>query len=193
MSDWKQAYYEILSSYVGMYKEARGNLELRNEILAEVKGKILEHEPLHSVELPQNLRVVRPLFIMLDRSENKEDAGEGESAREEKSRPTKAGDYKKAFTAFTAAQWVFNEEMDSYDRERRDTKDPKTIGQRTRIVQQWWESLSDDGKAEAGRAAEKWNKLGHESGEGQIKLAVCEAAPGDGKKVSTESSQSSKD
>ncbi|KAI6132441.1 hypothetical protein EDD16DRAFT_1699580 [Pisolithus croceorrhizus] len=57
MSDWKQAYSEILSSYVGMYKEVRGNLELRNEILAEVKGKILEHEPLHSVELPQNLRV----------------------------------------------------------------------------------------------------------------------------------------
>ncbi|KAI6166492.1 hypothetical protein EDD17DRAFT_1752630 [Pisolithus thermaeus] len=91
---------------------------------------------------------------------SKEDAGEGENAREEKARPTKARDYKKAFTAFTAAQQVFKEEMDSYDRERRDTKDPKTIGQRTRIVQQWWESLSDDRKAEAGRAAEKWNKLG---------------------------------
>ncbi|KAI6124228.1 hypothetical protein EDD16DRAFT_1768961 [Pisolithus croceorrhizus] len=250
MSDWKQAYSEILSSYVGMHKEARGNLELRNEILAEVKGKILEHEPLHSVELPQNLRVVRPLFIMLDRSEqdeiviiqqiltlaftgkNKEDIGEGEKAREEKARPTKAGDYKKAFTAFTAVQQVFKEEMDSYDRQRRDTKDCKTIGQRTRIVQQWWESLSDDRKAEAGRAVEKWNKLdlvlswqinryhrnnlpamakdfietvqrtmgshvvmfvGHESGESQIKLAVFETAPGDGKKVFTESSQSSKD
>ncbi|KAI6138728.1 hypothetical protein EDD17DRAFT_1770887 [Pisolithus thermaeus] len=57
MSDWKQAYSEILSSYAGMCKEARGNLELRNEILAEVEGKILQHEPLHSVELPHNLRV----------------------------------------------------------------------------------------------------------------------------------------
>ncbi|KAI6124314.1 hypothetical protein EV401DRAFT_2069004 [Pisolithus croceorrhizus] len=57
MSDWKKAYSEILSSYAGMYKEARGNLELRNEIMAEVKGKILQHEPLHSVELPHNLRV----------------------------------------------------------------------------------------------------------------------------------------
>ncbi|KAI6137002.1 hypothetical protein F5141DRAFT_1059930 [Pisolithus sp. B1] len=201
-----------------MYKEARGNLELRNEILAEVKGKILEHEPLHSVELPHNLRVVRPLFIMLDRSENKEDTGEGENAREEKARATKAGDYKKVFTAFTAAQQVFKEEIDAYDRERRDTKDPKTIGKRTKIVQQWWESLSNDQKLEAGRAAEKyWRKnlpamakdlivtvqrtlgphvvmfVGHESGEGQIKLAVFETAPGDGKKVFTESSQSSKD
>ncbi|KAI6159312.1 hypothetical protein EDD17DRAFT_1762602 [Pisolithus thermaeus] len=35
--------------------------------------------------------------------------------------------------------------------------------------------------------------VGHESGEGQIKLAVFESAPGDGKKVFTESSQSSKD
>ncbi|KAI6138726.1 hypothetical protein EDD17DRAFT_1770883 [Pisolithus thermaeus] len=181
MSDWKKAYSEILSSYVGMYKEARGNLELRNEILAEVKGKILEHEPLHSVELPQNLRVaiwmewlsqldpeeqqdeiaiIQQILTLAFTEKNKEDAGEGENAREEKARPTKAGDYKKAFRAFTAAQLVFKEEMDSYDRERRDTKDHKTIGQRTGIVQQWWESLSDDRKAEAGRAAEKWNKLG---------------------------------
>ncbi|KAI6160724.1 hypothetical protein EDD17DRAFT_1760196 [Pisolithus thermaeus] len=35
--------------------------------------------------------------------------------------------------------------------------------------------------------------VGHESGEGQIKLAVFETAPGDGKKVFTESSQSSKE
>ncbi|KAI6120244.1 hypothetical protein EDD16DRAFT_1518990 [Pisolithus croceorrhizus] len=243
MGLWNDFAKKARLMFQGMYKDARGNLELRNEILAEVRGKILEHESLHFVELPQNLRVVRPLFIMLDRSEwlsqpdpedqqdeiaiiwhiltlaftgkNKEDAGEGENAREEKARPTKAGDYKKAFTAFTAAQWVFKEEMDSYDRERRDTKDPKTIGQRTRIVQQWWESLSDDRKAEAGRAAERKNLpamakdfietvqrtmgshvvmfVGHESGEDQIKLAVFETAPGGGKKVFTESSQSSKD
>ncbi|KAI6096191.1 hypothetical protein F5141DRAFT_1221017 [Pisolithus sp. B1] len=71
-----------------------------------------------------------------------------------------AGEYEKVFTAFTAAQWLFKEEMDTYDRERRDTKDSKTIGKRTKIVQQWWESLSNDQKLEAGRAAEKWNKLG---------------------------------
>ncbi|KAI6096408.1 hypothetical protein EDD16DRAFT_1522714 [Pisolithus croceorrhizus] len=198
-----------------MYKEARGNLELRNEILAEVKGKILQHEQLHSVELPHNLRVVRSLFIMLDRSEiaiiqqilalaftgkNKEDTGEGKNAGEEKARPIKAGYYKKIFTAFTAAKQVFKEEMDAYDRERRHTKDPKTIGQRTRIVQHWWESLSNNQKLEAGRAAENhWQTnlltmakdflietvqrtmgshvvmiVGHESGEGQIKLAVVE-------------------
>ncbi|KAI6106896.1 hypothetical protein EV401DRAFT_1892289 [Pisolithus croceorrhizus] len=225
-----------------MYKEARENLELRNEILAEVKGKILQHGPLHSVELPHNLRVLRPLLIMLDRSElsqldpedqddeiaiiqqilalaftgkNKEDTGEGENAGEEKARPTKAGDYKKIFTAFTAAKQVFKEEMDAYDRERRDTKDPKIIGQRTRIVQHQWESLSNNQELEAGRAAENYWRtnlltmdkdflietvqrtmgshvvmiVGHESGEGQIKLAVFEMAPGDEKKVSTESSQ----
>ncbi|KAI6014703.1 hypothetical protein EDC04DRAFT_2608941 [Pisolithus marmoratus] len=55
---------------------------------------------------------------------------------------------------------LFKDDLDLYDRERRDTKDPKTIGQRTKIVQKWWESLSDDRKAEAGRAVEKWNKLG---------------------------------
>ncbi|KAI6100064.1 hypothetical protein EDD16DRAFT_1526617 [Pisolithus croceorrhizus] len=103
----------------------------------------------------------------------------------------------------------------TYDRERRDTKDPKTIGKRTMTVQQWWESLSNDQKLEAGRAAERKNHpamakdlietvqrtmgshvvmfVGHESGKGQIKLAVFETAPGDGTKVFTESSQSSKD
>ncbi|KAI6167643.1 hypothetical protein EDD17DRAFT_1750996 [Pisolithus thermaeus] len=250
MSDWKQAYSEILSSYVGMYKEAKGNLELRNEILAEVKGKILEHEPLHSVELPQNLRVaiqmewlsqldpedwqdeiaiIQHILTLAFTGKNKEDAGEGENAREEKARPTKAGDYKKPFTAFTAAQQVFKEEMDSYDRERRDTKDPKTIGKRTRIVQQWWESLLMTGKQKLGEQQKSGTDLvlswqinrycrknlpamakdfieivqrtmgshvvmfvGHESGEGQIKLAF-ETVPGGGKKVFTESSQSRKD
>ncbi|KAI6137276.1 hypothetical protein F5141DRAFT_1209604 [Pisolithus sp. B1] len=176
MSDWKQVYSGILSSHAGKYKEARGNSELRNEILAEVKVKILQHELLESVDLPHNLRVdgvlaparsPRPgggdsshaAHLGCHRKEAG-NTGEGEDSREEQARPTKAGDYKKGFTAFTAAQQIFKEEVDSYDRERRDTKDQKTIGQRTRIVQQWWESLSDDRKAEAGRAAEKWNKLG---------------------------------
>ncbi|KAI6039281.1 hypothetical protein EDC04DRAFT_2603270 [Pisolithus marmoratus] len=97
---------------------------------------------------------------------------EGEDAREEKACPTKAGDYKKAFTAFTVAQRIFKEEMDAYDRERWDTKDPKTIGQRNRIFQQWWESVSDERKAGAGR---------------------FETAPGDGKKAFTQSLELSKD
>ncbi|KAI6124685.1 hypothetical protein EV401DRAFT_2068729 [Pisolithus croceorrhizus] len=155
MSDWKQVYSGILSSHAGKYKEARGNLELRNEILAEVKANILQHELLESEE---EIPVMQ--HILAATGKRQEDTGECEDAREEQARPTKAGDYKKGFTAFTSTQWIFKKEMDSYDRERRDTKDQKTIGQRTRIVQQWWESLSDDRKAEAGRAAKKWNKLG---------------------------------
>ncbi|KIK27335.1 hypothetical protein PISMIDRAFT_8182 [Pisolithus microcarpus 441] len=118
-----------------------------------------------------------------------EDTCEGEAAREEKARPTKAGDYKKAFTAFTAAQRIFKEEMDAFDQERRDTKDPKTIGQRNRIVQQWWGSVSDDRKSEAGRMAEKWSKLS------ALKEThdLFETAPGVGKKAFTESSELSKD
>ncbi|KAI6160852.1 hypothetical protein EDD17DRAFT_1760029 [Pisolithus thermaeus] len=160
--------------------------------------------------------------ILVATGKRQEDTGEGEDAREEQARPTKAGEYKKGFTAFISAKQIFKEEMDSYDRERRDTKDQKTIGQRTRIVQQ---------KAEAGRAAEKWNKLGapkqthdlyrrknlptmardliqtlhrtmgahvlmfvsHEAGEGQAKMAVFETAPEDGKKPFTASSEASKD
>ncbi|KAI6111789.1 hypothetical protein EDD16DRAFT_1703347 [Pisolithus croceorrhizus] len=95
---------------------------------------------------------------------SQEDGCNGEDAREEKAHPTKAGGYKKAFTPFTATQRIFKGEMDASDRERRDTKDPKTIGQRNRIIQQWWESVSGERKAEAGRAAEKWNKLGAPKG-----------------------------
>ncbi|KAI6042082.1 hypothetical protein EDC04DRAFT_2974212 [Pisolithus marmoratus] len=179
MSDWKQVYSEILSSHVGRYREARGNSQLRNEILAEVKAEILQHEPEDSVGLPPHLRVAirREFLPHLDPKDQDDeiaiiqhvlavtrkswaDSCEGEDAREEKAHPTKAGDYKKAFMAFTVAQRIFKEEMDAYDRERRDTKDPKTIGQRNRIIQQWWESVSDERKAEAGRATEKWNKLG---------------------------------
>ncbi|KAI6015714.1 hypothetical protein EDC04DRAFT_2608660 [Pisolithus marmoratus] len=158
MSDWKEVYSEILSSYV--------------------KSEILKHEPEDSVGLPPHLRVaIRTVFLPHLDLEDQDDeiaiiqhilavtrkswaeSCEDEDARE-KACPTKAGDYKKAFTAFTAVQKIFKEEIDAYDRERRDTKDPKTIGQRNRIIQQWWESVSDERKAETGRAAEKWNKLG---------------------------------
>ncbi|KAI6007907.1 hypothetical protein EDC04DRAFT_2966645 [Pisolithus marmoratus] len=212
MSDWKEVYSEILSSYVGRYKEARGNSQLRNEILAEVKSEILKHEPEDSVGLPPHLRVaIQRVFLPHLDPEDQDDeiaiiqhilsvtrkswaeSCEGEDAREEKACPTKAGEYKKAFMAFTVAQRIFKEEMDAYDRERRDTKDPKTIEQRSRIIQQWWESVSDERKAEAGRAVEKWNKLAHEAGEGQIKMAVFETAPADGKKAFTQSLESSKD
>ncbi|KAI6035871.1 hypothetical protein EDC04DRAFT_2604781 [Pisolithus marmoratus] len=221
MSDWKEVYSEILSTYVGRYKEARGNSQLRNEVLAEVTTEILQHEPEDSVGLPPHLTLaIRREFLPHLDPEDQDDkiaiiqhilavtrkswaeSCEGEDAREEKAHPTKAGDYKKAFTAFTVAQRIFKEEMDAYDRERRDTKDPKTIGQRNRIIQHWWESVSDERKAEAGRVVEKWNKtmgshevmfVAHEAGEGQIKIAVFETAPGDGKKAFTQPLESSKD
>ncbi|KAI6039495.1 hypothetical protein EDC04DRAFT_2895150 [Pisolithus marmoratus] len=122
--------------------------------LAEVKLEILKHEPEDLVGLPPHLRVaIRTVFlphldpedqddgiaiiqhILAVTRKSWEESCEGEDAREEKAHPTKAGDYKKAFMAFTAAQRIFKEEMDAYDRERRDTKDPKTIGQRNWIIQ----------------------------------------------------------
>ncbi|KAI6100762.1 hypothetical protein EDD16DRAFT_1526248 [Pisolithus croceorrhizus] len=138
------------------------HLELRNEILAEVKAIRMEYlHQLDPQDQEQDIAVMQ--HILAATGKRQEDTGDGEDAREEQALPTKVGDYKKGFTAFTAAQWIFKKEMDSYDRERRDIKDPKIIGQRIRIVQQWWESLCDDreaeAEAEAGRAAEKWNKL----------------------------------
>ncbi|KIN98406.1 hypothetical protein M404DRAFT_31412 [Pisolithus tinctorius Marx 270] len=175
MADRSEVYSDLLSSYVGKFKDAQGNSELRAEILAKVKSEILQHASEGSVALPQNLRVfiwaIRRHFlpkldpndqddegniiqhILAVAEKKKEESGEGEDAREERARPVKAGDYRKAFTEFTAGQQLFKEDMDANDRERRDTKDPKTIGQRTKIIQQWWESVSEEKKAEAGRAA----------------------------------------
>ncbi|KAI5998897.1 hypothetical protein F5J12DRAFT_895287 [Pisolithus orientalis] len=252
MADWSEVYSDLLSSYVEQYTDARGNPDLRAQILADVKSQILQQASSGSVELPQNLRVaIRRVFLpeldpedqddeehiiesilaATDKRKEQPGTGEDEDGREERTRPTKAGNYRKPFTDFTASQQLFKEDMDAYDRERRDTKDPKTIGQRTKIIQQWWESLADDKKAEAGRAASKWNKLGapkethelyrrknfpnmardfietvrrtmgsnivmflaHETTDSQIKMAVFETQPPDGKKAFSESSEPTKD
>ncbi|KAI6038355.1 hypothetical protein EDC04DRAFT_2604080 [Pisolithus marmoratus] len=162
MSDWKEVYSEILSSYA-IWRVFLPHLDPEDQ---DDEIAIIQH----------TLAVTRKSW---------EESCEGEDAREEKAHPTKAGDYKKSFMAFTAAQ-------------------------------RWWESVSNERKAEAGRAVEKWNKLGapkethdltmgshvvmfvaHEAGEGQIKMAVkttrFETAPADGKKAFTQSSESSKD
>ncbi|KAI6030405.1 hypothetical protein F5J12DRAFT_779567 [Pisolithus orientalis] len=182
--------------------------------------------------------IIESILVASDKRKEQPGTGKDEDSREERTRPTKAGNYRNPFTDFTASQQLFKEDMDAYDRERRDTKDPKTIGQRTKIIQQWWESLADDKTAEAGRAASKWNKLrapkethellvlvyfkyrrkkfpsmarefietvhwtmgsnimvflAHETTDSQIKMAVFETQPPDGKKAFSESSEPTKD
>ncbi|KAI5980640.1 hypothetical protein EDC04DRAFT_2618216 [Pisolithus marmoratus] len=192
MSDWKEVYSGILSSYVGRYKEARGNSQLRNEILAEVKSEILQHEPEDSVGLPPHLRVVRHPFHQV-----REDQDDEIAIIQHILAVTR-----KSWAESCEAQRIFKEEMDAYDRERRDTKDPKTIGQRNRIIQQWWEyrrkklpNMARDliETMHGTMASHVVMFVVHEAGEGQIKMAVFETAPGDGKKAFTQSSEWSKD
>ncbi|KAI6105970.1 hypothetical protein EDD16DRAFT_1524303 [Pisolithus croceorrhizus] len=219
MANWSEAYSDLLASYVGQYKDARGDSGLRSEILAEVKSKILQHPPSSSVVLPKNLRVaIRREFLPKldpedrDDEENiikyilevtekrKEDSDEGEDAREEKARPTKAGDYKKPFTAFTSGQRLFKDEMDTYDRERRDTKDPKTIGQRNKIIQQCYQRKNFPGMAREfidmvhrTMGSHIVMFAAHEAQDSQIKMAVFETQPQDGKKAFSGASEPSKD
>ncbi|KAI6046297.1 hypothetical protein EDC04DRAFT_2887981 [Pisolithus marmoratus] len=64
MANWSETYSDLLASYVGQYKDARGNSDLRTEILSEMKSKILQHPPSASVVLPKNLRVaIRREFL----------------------------------------------------------------------------------------------------------------------------------
>ncbi|KAI6013771.1 hypothetical protein EDC04DRAFT_2609235 [Pisolithus marmoratus] len=160
-------------------------------------------------------------YILEVTDKRKEETDEGEDAREEKTRPTKAGDYKKPFPAFTSRQRLFKGEIDSYDRERRDTKDPKTIGQRTKIIQLGgllknvinWVHLrrlmihSYQRKNFPGMAREFIDMVhrtmgshivmfaAHEAQDSQIKMAVhlVLTPPQDGKKAFSEASEPSKD
>ncbi|KAI6006639.1 hypothetical protein F5J12DRAFT_892813 [Pisolithus orientalis] len=141
MADWSEVYSDLLSSYA-----------IRRKFLPKLDPNDQDDEE----------NIIQHILAVAEK--RKEETGGGEDAREERMRPLKAGDYRKPFTEFTAGQQLFKEDMDAYDRERRDTKDPNTIGQRTKIIQQWWESVSNDKKAEAGRAAEKWNMLGAPKG-----------------------------
>ncbi|KAI6038063.1 hypothetical protein EDC04DRAFT_2604346 [Pisolithus marmoratus] len=142
MSDWKEVYSEILSSYVGRYKEARGNSKLRNEILAEVKSEILKHEPEDSVGLPPHLRVVRHPFHQV-RGRAGQKVVRLINRYRRKNVPNMARDLIKTVHRAMGSHVVMF--------------------------------------------------IAHEAGEGQIKMAVFETAPANGKKAFTQSSESSKD
>ncbi|KAI6036707.1 hypothetical protein BKA83DRAFT_4120397 [Pisolithus microcarpus] len=154
----------------GTYKEARGNSQLRNEIL--------QHEP-------EDTGIRRVFFPHLDPEDQDdeitimqhipdvtrkswEDTCKGEDARE-KARATKAGDYKKAFMAFTveSGSWKDSRKMEQVGCPK-ETHD-LTMGSHVVMF------------------------VAHEAGEGQIKMAVFETVPGVGKKAFMESSELSKD
>ncbi|KIN95433.1 hypothetical protein M404DRAFT_11142 [Pisolithus tinctorius Marx 270] len=203
MADWSEVYSDLLSSYVGKFKDTQGNSELRAEILSEVKSEILQHASEGSVALPQNLRVDNEeniiQHILAVAEKKKEESGEGDNAREERARPVKAGDYRKAFTEFTAGQWLFKEDMDAYDRERRDTKDPKTIGQRTKIIQQYQRKNFPSMAREFMDTVQRTMGChivmfaAHQTPDSQIKMVVFETQLPDGNKVFSQSSEATKD
>ncbi|KAI6040066.1 hypothetical protein EDC04DRAFT_2602804 [Pisolithus marmoratus] len=153
MADWSEAYSTILVILFRAVQRARGNSELRNEILAEVKSEILQQGSSGSVALPSNLRVaIRRVFLPELDPEDCDDEENiiqhillllrrGKKILGRVRMPGRKGQGQPRLgtrnhsPAFTCGQRLFKDDMDAYDRARRDTKDPKTIGQRTKIVQ----------------------------------------------------------
>lgn len=80
--------------------------------------------------------------------------------REAKARPTNAGQYRKVWDAYGAAQRLFANEVNMVDEESRDKKDKKSLGKRTVAIRKWFDELPKSKMEEAQVAAEKWNSKG---------------------------------
>lgn len=80
--------------------------------------------------------------------------------REAVARPTAAGDFVNPWTAFRAAQRLFKDEFDTFDKQNRDSSDKQSLGKRTQNVNTWFDALPNQKKVEAENAAKKWNDMG---------------------------------
>lgn len=91
-----------------------------------------------------------------------EEGGEDMTAeeREAAARPTDAGAYWKEWDPFRVAQRLFVDEVADVDHRCRDTKDKKSIGDRTRAVRKWFNELPRSKVEQAEKAAAKWNSEG---------------------------------
>ena len=80
--------------------------------------------------------------------------------REAAARPDDAGDYRKLFDAFTAAQRLWSSEVAEIDSACRDKLNKNTMGNRTTAIRKWYNELPKSKMEEAEKAAAKWNALG---------------------------------
>jgi hypothetical protein len=75
----------------------------------------------------------------------------------EDDKPEDAGKYKAEFSGFDVIQKLFKDESAEYDKQHRDTSNPKSMSQRTRLAYMWHQAMSPEVKMELKQVAEKWN------------------------------------
>lgn len=78
----------------------------------------------------------------------------------EDDKPEDAGKYKTEFSSFNVVQKLLKNEFAEYDKQHRDTSNPKSMGQRTRLARMWHQAMSPEVKKELERVAGKWNQEG---------------------------------
>ncbi|KAG1819878.1 hypothetical protein EV424DRAFT_1616755 [Suillus variegatus] len=172
----------VLNEHKDSFVAAKGNSVIRARILKTIKDAIGSSEAAKDpcVMLPEkNLRkAVRAYYLDFleddeDRKAEEEiieggtkdtsapDAVTVEMVRQrEDDKPEDAGKYKTEFSGFDVVQKLFKDEFAEYDKQHRDTSNPKSMGQRTRLARMWHQAMSPEVKKELERVTGKWNQEG---------------------------------
>ncbi|KAG1797833.1 uncharacterized protein HD556DRAFT_1306422 [Suillus plorans] len=182
MASWTLVFSNVLNEYKDSFVAAKGNSVIRARILKTIKDAIGSSEAAKDpcVMLPEkNLaKAVRAYYLDFleddeDRKAEEEiieggtkdtsapDAVTVEMVRQrEDDKPEDAGKYKTEFSGFDVVQKLFKDEFAEYDKQHRDTSNPKSMGQRTRLARMWHQAMSPEVKKELERVAGKWNQEG---------------------------------
>ncbi|KAG2045508.1 hypothetical protein BDR06DRAFT_1025777 [Suillus hirtellus] len=182
MASWTLVFSNVLNEHKDSFVAAKGNAGIRARILKTIKDAIGSSEAAKDpcVMLPEkNLRkAVRAYYLDFleddeDRKAEEEiieggtkdtsapDAVTVEMVRQrEDDKPEDAGKYKTEFSGFDVVQKLFKDEFAEYDKQHRDTSNPKSMGQRTRLAHMWHQAMSPEVKKELERVAGKWNQEG---------------------------------
>ncbi|KAG1785443.1 uncharacterized protein HD556DRAFT_1450758 [Suillus plorans] len=179
---WTDCWSNVLNEHKDSFVAAKGNSVIRARILKTIKDAIGSSEAAKDpcVMLPEkNLRkAVRAYYLDFleddeDRKAEEEiieggtkdtsapDAVTVEMVRQrEDDKPEDAGKYKTEFSGFDVVQKLFKDEFAEYDKQHRDTSNPKSMGQRTRLARMWHQAMSPEVKKELERVTGKWNQEG---------------------------------
>ncbi|KIK80775.1 hypothetical protein PAXRUDRAFT_15601 [Paxillus rubicundulus Ve08.2h10] len=87
-------------------------------------------------------------------------------------RLTAAGEFVNPWMPFCAAQRLFKDKFDTFDKKNHDSSDKQSLGKRTQNVNVWFDALSNQKRVEAENAAKKWNDMGAEKEQQAMTMGV---------------------
>ncbi|KIK79539.1 hypothetical protein PAXRUDRAFT_16281 [Paxillus rubicundulus Ve08.2h10] len=177
MADWTQVFSGILDSHLKAFVEAKGDALLHTTIVKNCRNEILATLQANnsSIILPDHMRLaIQKVFLdVLDTEDQEDEAAliqqvedqqeQLQSTTEEReaaAHPTTAGEFVNPWTPFRAAQRLFKDEFDTFNKKNRNSSDKQSLGKRTQNVNVWFDALSNQKNVEAENAVKKWNDMG---------------------------------